>query len=207
MKTIKKYKYIISSTLALALASSTLVAEESSGFVGVGVGYGGSQLKAGSEKQNLSGISYEVIAGYKQFFTPSFGLRYYINFAYADASGKVKGTSEKIKGNVMDYGVNVDALYNFITGGNTDFGAFLGLGLGANSWGGKTFKDDKMDKTGLNLALNVGLRTEIAKAHGIEIAARVPFIATTLQKADAAGNPKVTASHTYNVGVRYIFSF
>lgn len=39
MKTIKKYKYIISSTLALALASSTLVAEESSGFVGVGVGY------------------------------------------------------------------------------------------------------------------------------------------------------------------------
>lgn len=134
-------------------------------------------------------------------------MRYYINFAYADASGKVKGTSEKIKGNVMDYGVNVDALYNFITGGNTDFGAFLGLGLGANSWGGKTFKDDKMDKTGLNLALNVGLRTEIAKAHGIEIAARVPFIATTLQKADAAGNPKVTASHTYNAGVRYIFSF
>lgn len=51
MKTIKKYKYIISSTLALALASSTLVAEESSGFVGVGVGYGGSQLKAGSESK------------------------------------------------------------------------------------------------------------------------------------------------------------
>ncbi len=203
MKTIKKYKYIISSTLALALASSTLVAEESGAFVGVGVGYGASQVKFGSEKTDLNGISYEVIAGYKQFFTPSFGLRYYINFAYADASGKVKGTSEKIKGNVMDYGVNVDALYNFITGGNTDFGAFLGLGLGANSWGGRDFKDSKIDKTGLNLALNVGLRTEIAKAHGIEIAARVPFIATTLDESE----PKVTASHTYNVGVRYVYSF
>ena len=201
----KTTKLFVSSVVALALSSSALVAEESGVFVGVGVGYGGSQIKAGSEKQNLSGISYEVIAGYKQFFTQDFGLRYYANFAYADASKKASG-GDKITGNVMDYGVNVDALYNFISG-DTSFGAFLGLGLGANSWGGKTFKDDKMDKTGLNLALNVGLRTEIAKAHGIEIAARVPFIATTLQKADAAGNPKVTASHTYNVGVRYIFSF
>lgn len=205
MKTIKKYKYIISSTLALALASSALVAEESGAFVGVGVGYGASQVKFGSEKTDLNGISYEVIAGYKQFFTPSFGLRYYANFAYADASGKPKDSSEKIKGNVMDYGVNVDALYNFVTGG-TDFGAFLGLGLGANTWGGKSFKDAKLDKTGFNLALNVGLRSVIAQNHGIEIAARVPFIATTLQKA-ATDTPKMTGSHTYNVGVRYIFSF
>lgn len=205
MKTIKKC--VLSSAVALALASSASFAEESGAFVGVGVGYGGSQIKpAGSEKMDLNGISYEVIAGYKQFFTPRFGLRYYANFAYADASGKPKDSSEKIKGNVMDYGVNVDALYNFVTGG-TDFGAFLGLGLGANTWGGKSFKDAKLDKTGFNLALNVGLRSVIAQNHGIEIAARVPFIATTLQKADAAGNPKVTASHTYNAGVRYIFSF
>ncbi len=195
---------MLSSAVALALASSASFAEESGAFVGVGVGYGGSQVKSG-EKMNLDGISYEIIAGYKQFFTPSFGLRYYANFAYADASGKSKDTSGKIKGNVMDYGVNVDALYNFVTGG-TDFGAFLGLGLGANTWGGKSFKDAKMDKTGFNLALNVGLRSVIAQHHSIEIAARVPFIATTLQKA-ATDTPKMTGSHTYNVGVRYIFSF
>ncbi|CUU40239.1 MULTISPECIES: outer membrane beta-barrel protein [Helicobacter] len=202
MKTIKKC--VLSSAVALALASSASFAEESGAFVGVGVGYGGSQVKSG-EKMNLDGISYEIIAGYKQFFTPNFGLRYYANFAYADASGKPKDSSEKIKGNVMDYGVNVDALYNFVTGG-TDFGAFLGLGLGANTWGGKSFKDAKMDKTGFNLALNVGLRSVIAQHHSMEIAARVPFIATTLQAA-ATGTPKMTGSHTYNVGVRYIFSF
>ena len=203
MKTIKKC--VLSSAVALALASSASFAEENGAFVGVGVGYGGSQVKSG-EKMNLDGISYEIIAGYKQFFTPNFGLRYYANFAYADASGKPKDTSGKIKGNVMDYGVNVDALYNFITGGNTDFGAFLGLGLGANTWGGKSFKDAKLDKTGFNLALNVGLRSVIAQNHGIEIAARVPFIATTLQAA-ATDTPKMTGSHTYNVSVRYIFSF
>ncbi|MCX2717197.1 outer membrane beta-barrel protein [Helicobacter sp. MIT 21-1697] len=203
MKTIKKC--VLSSAVALALASSALVAEEDGVFVGVGVGYGGSQLKTGSEKTNLSGISYEIIAGYKQFFSPSFGLRYYANFAYADASKKAKAGEEKIKGNVMDYGVNVDALYNFVTG-STDVGAFLGLGLGANTWGGKTFKDGKLDKTGLNLALNVGLRSVIAQNHGVEIAARVPFIATTLQKA-ATDEPKITGSHTYNVGVRYVFNF
>lgn len=203
----KTTKLFVSSVVALALSSSALVAEESGVFVGVGVGYGGSQIKSDGDKTNLKGISYEIIAGYKQFFTQDFGLRYYANFAYADASKKASGGDEKITSNVMDYGVNVDALYNFISG-DTSFGAFLGLGLGANSWGGKTFKDDKMDKTGLNLALNVGLRTEIAKAHGIEIAARVPFIATTLAKADAAtGKQKITGSHTYNVGVRYIFSF
>ena len=207
MKTIKKYKYIISSTLALALASSTLVAEESGAFVGVGVGYGASQVKFGSEKTDLNGISYEVIAGYKQFFTPSFGLRYYINFAYADASGKVKGTSEKIKGNVMDYGVNVDALYNLVASANANFGVFVGVGAGANTWGGRDIEHFN-SKTGLNVALNAGLRSQFGKHHSIEIAARVPFIATTLEKADAAaGTPKVTASHTYNVGARYVFSF
>lgn len=210
MKTIKKC--VLSSAVALALASSASFAEESGAFVGVGVGYGGSQVKSG-EKMNLDGISYEIIAGYKQFFTPSFGLRYYANFAYADASGKPKDSSEKIKGNVMDYGVNVDALYNFIADDSLSFGAFLGLGLGLNSWSGSLItglKDDmaglgaKVTTSGFGAALNVGLRTEIAKAHGIELAARVPFVATTLVNKDGL---KVTATHNYNVGLRYIFSF
>lgn len=62
MKTIKKC--VLSSAVALALASSASFAEESGAFVGVGVGYGGSQVKSG-EKMNLDGISYEIIAGYK----------------------------------------------------------------------------------------------------------------------------------------------
>lgn len=197
----KTTKLFVSSALALALAGSALVAEESGVFVGVGVGYGGSQIKTDGEKTNLNGISYEIIAGYKQFFTQDFGLRYYANFAQANTEKKENG--EKIKANVMNYGVNVDALYNFISG-DTSFGAFLGLGLGMNSWGGD-LKDIEGGKTnGFGVALNVGLRTEIAKHHGIELAARVPFIATTILDKDGV---KITANQTYNAGLRYIFSF
>ena len=206
MKTIKKYKYIISSTLALALASSALVAEESGAFVGVGVGYGASQVKFGSEKTDLNGISYEVIAGYKQFFTPSFGLRYYINFAYADASKKAKDGDPELIGSVADYGVNVDALYNLIASANANFGVFVGVGVGANTWYGRDLDLKDYEQTGLNVALNAGLRSQFGRHHSIEIAARVPFIDTKLQNIYQPAL-KVTASHIYNAGVRYIFSF
>nr|WP_300733099.1 outer membrane beta-barrel protein [uncultured Helicobacter sp.] len=204
MKTIKNV--CLSSAVALALAGSALVAEESGGFVGVGVGYGGFQFNE-DEKLDLNGISYEVIAGYKQFFTPNFGLRYYINFTtYADTSVKVKGTSEKLKASVADYGVNVDVLYNLIASANANFGAFVGVGVGANTWyGGDLYLKD-YEQTGLNVALNAGLRSQFGRHHSIEIAARVPFIDTKLQNVYQPAL-KITASHIYNAGVRYIFSF
>lgn len=200
-------KLLVSVALSLAFASSALIAEESGVFVGVGVGYGASAAKISVvgesvPTQDFNGMSYEVIAGYKQFFTPSFGLRYYANFVYAQH--KVKDSESDMKIDAMNYGVNVDALYNFVSSGDTNIGAFLGLGVGAMSFGGKDLKDQKMDKTGFNLALNVGLRSEFAKHHGVEIAARVPFIATTLADDEIQ---KVTAKENYNVGVRYIFSF
>ncbi|TLD80107.1 outer membrane protein [Helicobacter sp. MIT 05-5293] len=201
----KTKKLLISAALSLTLASSVLSAEESGVFVGVGIGYGGSSFKMtsdeGKQTTKLDGLSYEIIAGYKSFFTPNFGLRYYANFAYGEHK---KGGADKITANAMDYGVNIDALYNFISSENVNFGAFLGLGAGAVSWGGKTLKDQKMDKTGFNLALNVGLRSEFAKHHGVEIAAKVPFMTTTLK--DETGF-KMTSKANYNVGVRYIFNF
>uniref|UniRef100_UPI002FE17EE1 outer membrane beta-barrel protein n=2 Tax=Helicobacteraceae TaxID=72293 RepID=UPI002FE17EE1 len=136
---------------------------------------------------------------------------YYANFASTTGEKKIEGI--KRKANVMNFGVNVDALYNFIADDSLSFGAFLGLGLGLNSWSGSLItglKDDmaglgaKVTTSGFGAALNVGLRTEIAKAHGIELAARVPFVATTLVNKDGL---KVTATHNYNVGLRYIFSF
>ena len=207
-------KLFVSSAVALALSCGALVAEESGAFVGVGVGYGGAKLKSSgggdSDTMTLGGLSYEVIAGYKQFFTPEFGLRYYANFAGANTSKTIEGEKQKV--NVMNYGVNVDALYNFINDDSLSFGAFLGLGLGMNSWSGDTVKNIKNDlssigkvkTSGFDLALNLGVRTEIAKHHGIEVAARVPFLATTLIDKDGI---KGTLQQTYNVGARYIFSF
>lgn len=209
-------KLLISSAVALALFSSTLVAEESGAFVGAGLGLGGTKLKPTGEGAgitlNLNGFSYEIVAGYKQFFTPEFGLRYYANFAGLNTSVAVASI------NVYNYGVNVDALYNFvdklIDEQPVSFGGFLGLGLGANTWGGNLIDvlpmmaemagGGKTTTTSFNLALNVGLRAEIMKHHDIELVARIPFIATTIYNVNGV---KINASQTYNVGLRYIYSF
>ena len=215
-------KLFVSSAVALALSCGALVAEESGAFVGVGLGVSGTKIKDNFILQgttpiptadytyNASGFGYELLFGYKQFFTPEFGLRYYANFAGANTSATIEGTDETAKLNVMNYGVNVDALYNFINDDSLSFGAFLGLGLGMNSWSGNAIDgfsdvfDEKAKKSGFSLALNLGVRTEIAKHHGVELAAKVPFLATTLFDKEGA---KVTAQQTYNVGARYIFSF
>lgn len=205
-------KLLVSSIATLAIAGSA-VAEENGVFVGLGLGYGGSSMEIETtEKQTSrgSGLNYGFVAGYKQFFTDSFGLRYYANIDYS--SSKVKAESEKIALNAINYGVNVDALYNFVSSDNMDFGAFLGLGLGANTWSGKAVNligenlesGKKVSKTGFDLALNAGLRGVFAKQHGVEIFARVPFIATTMLDTSSF---KVSASRNYNAGVRYTFSF
>lgn len=222
-KEITMKKLLVSSIAAMALTSSVVVAEESGAFVGLGLGFGGSSAKtevssdilSAKETANGSGLNYGLIAGYKQFFTDSFGLRYYANIDYN--SSKIKMDTEKVALNAINYGVNVDALYNFVSSDGMDFGAFLGLGLGANTWSGKAvdgFKEQtkdsgkKVSTTGFDLALNAGLRGVFAKQHGVEIFARVPFIATTmLDIKDDTMSVKASASRNYNAGVRYTFSF
>ena len=216
-------KLLISSIAAMALTSSVVVAEESGAFVGLGLGFGGSSLKAEmsiggvstKDTANGSGLNYGLIAGYKQFFTDSFGLRYYANIDYN--SSKIKMDTEKVALNAINYGVNVDALYNFVSSDGMDFGAFLGLGLGANTWSGKAVDAGKemakqanksLSTTGFDLALNAGLRGVFAKQHGVEVFARVPFIATTMLDAkEGTESVKYSTSRNYNAGVRYTFSF
>ena len=222
---------LIGSITAIALTSSVVVAEESGAFVGLGLGFGGSSVKAEmsiggvstKDTANGSGLNYGLIAGYKQFFTDSFGLRYYVNIDYN--SSKIKADGEKASLNAINYGVNVDALYNFVSSDGMDFGAFLGLGLGANTWSGKAvdgFKEQtkdsgkKVSTTGFDLALNAGLRGVFAKQHGVEIAVRVPFMGTKIVDGNVdLGIPGIgdtmkvesTITRNYNVGVRYTFSF
>ncbi|CAM3299281.1 outer membrane protein [Helicobacter labetoulli] len=216
-------RLLVSSIAAMALTSSVVVAEESGVFVGLGLGFGGSSVKteesnggaSTKDTANGSGLNYGLVAGYKQFFTDSFGLRYYANIDYN--SSKIKVDTGKVALNAINYGVNVDALYNFVSSDGMDFGAFLGLGLGANTWSGKAvdgFKEQikasgkKVSTTGFDLALNAGLRGVFAKQHGVEIFARVPFIATTMfDIKDGTVSVKASASRNYNAGVRYTFSF
>ena len=203
------------------------VAEESGGFVGLGIGGGGTKyemkgidvngINEGGEEK-LGGINYGFVAGYKQFFMPYLGLRYYVNLDLHHNLKKFGGERADIT--LINYGANVDFLGNFVSSESVDFGGFIGLGIGANSITGKYIKDSvkileqygfKFTDTGFDVWLNVGLRTNIATNHGLELVASVPFMPTKMidEKAVAGEHSsyKITFKQDYNILARYTFSF
>ena len=87
--------------------ASVAMAEESGAFFGAGIGRGSASAKItsngviidGDGKRYGAGLSFDVLAGYKQFFTQNFGLRYYANFTYAsfttyERSGETNAMNE-----------------------------------------------------------------------------------------------------------------
>lgn len=203
-------KGIISLALAGALASGVM-AEESGVLVGLEVGYGELGMRDSSNPTNQveKAIKYGLVVGYKQFFNPHIGLRYYANISNSQTQSSNKAVTGTNFTSVLNYGANIDFLGNFIATENVDFGGFIGVGIGANTWSNQTLKDVKnmgmkVSSTGVNLALNVGLRTNLFAHHGIEIAARIPFTKNTLF--DDAGI-KIDSYGNYSVTARYIFSF
>ena len=88
-----KNKIALSLVVAGILGASSALAETDGAFVGLQAGYGGLKLKMESESNNggvvekdpsesisAGGFRYGFVAGYKQFFTPEFGARYYASF-------------------------------------------------------------------------------------------------------------------------------
>lgn len=181
-------KVVLSLALAGILGTTCAVAEESGAFAGIQAGYGA--VKNETKGDSPAGFRYGVVGGYKQFFSENFGLRYY---------GVVDNGDAKKDGNKMNTtlnaNANVDALYNFVSSGSLDFGAFAGLSVGYATH--KLKKGDSV--SGFDAGANLGLRANIAKAHEVELFGRVGFIQ---QKKDS-----VKLSQPYNVGLRYTFSF
>ena len=164
----------------------------------------------------MNGVNYGFIAGYKQFFTPYLGLRYYANLDIFHNLKKFE--SERLDITLINYGVNVDFLGNFVSNETLDFGGFIGAGIGGNTLMGEHIKGLKesvatLKTTGFDIALNVGLRTNIAKYHGLEISARVPFVPIKMVDYSYTvdtGNAiklKETFKQTYSILARYTFSF
>lgn len=242
----------IAFSLALIFGSANLAfAEESGGFVGFGIGGGETQLhqKGFDEtegnfniKQKFGGINYGFVGGYKQFFTPYLGLRYYVNLnmhhnlkktdqvetTYSNINGGWEITNKENLGKkrlditLINYGVNVDFLGNFVVTESMDFGGFVGVGIGATSLVGKFVKEIKdahkaggvkFSDTGFDIALNLGLRTNIATHHGIELVARVPFLPVKMcdysydNENGITEKFKATLGQTFSIMARYTFSF
>ena len=242
-------KIAIASSVAWVTSQSAL-AEQSGVIIGAEVGYGGASVRdygsysetviatgqtyngSGTTKYDGGGVKYGFIVGYKHFFTPKLGLRAYANISAMHPSlttkENVTNQWKKVSATMLNYGVNVDFLGNFISLEKVDFGGFVGLGLGANTWLGKSIDDYqkfidkdgygwKLNKTGFDVALNVGLRANIAKYHGVELVARVPFVATTILNKSATNaqesyntvreSRKDNLHNPYSISLRYVVSF
>ena len=187
--------------------------EQDGAFVGVGIGYGmlnwqlshyrwekgsANNFDKNTDK-NAFGVSYDFIAGYKHFFNPYLGARYYASFGAYHGALKAEGFSRV---DMIDYGVNADFLANVYANANLNFGLFFGLGIGGNTIVGKYVSDVKRDlsdkiagdsrlcnngcvniktkATHFDFAINAGLRLNIGAHHGLELAVRVPLLSKTI---------------------------
>ena len=234
-------KFALSVALAGILGASSALAETDGAFVGVQLGFGGANTanevcsSAGiisicnTDSKSANALRYGFLAGYKQFFTEKFGLRYYgvvdygadfkiDNAFYGD--GMVIKSSPKIS--ALNLSANVDALYNFISNDSLKFGAFGGLSLAYASYKAKNalidttpssepaFKDFKL--SGFDMGVNVGVRAQIVQKHGVELYGRFAFMEnkkeeTLFEVGDTKAIQTFKAAQPYQVGLRYTFSF
>ena len=235
-------KLVSIATAAVLFSATSAFAEESGVFLGAEIGYANAKFEnklsavglSESAKYDGGGVKYGIVVGYKQFFTQYLGLRYYANVGIAHATIKSNsvadayGWKDRVDGTLINYGANVDFLGNFVSNETLDFGGFIGLGIGGNSWNGRDLDDHEdylnglagggisLSKTSFDLSLNVGLRANIATHHGIELVAKVPFletklldktVSTTLNGQNANVNVKNTLHSPFNITARYTFSF
>ena len=239
-----KNKFAVSVALAGILGASSALAETDGAFVGVQFGFGGAKTtnefcSSGGgmgacqiDSKSASALRYGFLAGYKQFFTENFGLRYYgvVDYGAADFKidnafhmGEMVNFSPKIS--ALNLSANVDALYNFISNDSLEFGAFGGLSLAYASYEAKNalmdvtpmmtggepaFKDFKL--SGFDMGVNVGVRAQIVQKHGVELYGRFAFMEHKKEETlheEALGKATQTfkASQPYQVGLRYTFSF
>lgn len=185
--------------------------DRSGSFVGVELGYGEllSSTSAAAYKEKDAGFKYGLLLGYNKFFIKYFGIRFYGNANVTQV--KDKTSSDWLYR--LNYGVNLDAIANFLATDYADLGAFVGLGVGGQTYfftgQNKEALDafesmgGKVSYTSVDVGLNVGLRTNIAKHFGIELAARVPFIKHNLFEPKGA----YVLQETYSISARLLWNY
>lgn len=203
-------KKLFGAFLGLALAANLLVAEENGWFVGGGLGY--YQVKADlsaevdgvnanylldTTQETSTKIGFGVLGGYKHFLTPEFGVRGYGLFNYAK-----HGVTP-----TYNINANADAIYNFFKNEKIEVGAFGGLSLGYVIYDYETSDFNTGNVKGFDLALNLGVKTQILEKHGVEIFTRFAFLQSTYETNIDGFNFKWKLNQPYAFGVRYTYSF
>lgn len=179
-----------------------------------------------SSGEKKGGVNYGVMAGYTHFFNNYFGGRIYGNLNALH----IKFSNDGIESvdtllSALYWGMNVDLIVNFVALRNFDMGVYVGVFVGANTFLDTGYFDYiaresktngfKVNHIAFDIALNVGLRTAIAKNIGLEVAVRVPFLKSYAVNEDAysrqngayIGNYQIYFKQNYNVNLRLLYKF
>lgn len=211
---------------SLGLAS----AQESGFFVGVNAGvpittpsYSGFLSTIDNNLPTIGvGWALGVNVGYQQALSPSFGLKYYVDYNYNESYGDKKGGNfagiSKVKADLTQQQItaNVDFYYNLTSA----FAAYLGLGIGYQSYkptwkptipflGEMSFGGKQ--KGGLAVPLNLGVTYDITSAHSVLLGAKIPLVKydydTEVSLPPMPAQSATSSMRTYLVQVGYRFKF
>lgn len=225
-----------------AILASSAIAEDDGAFVGLEVGLTSVKAEAkatapmavtNTAKDILPSLA--IKGGYKWFFGDSkrFGTRAYgivgvgtgsltqlSTTLAAGGASFISGSAHTYYTTYIDYMVGADALFNFANSDSFTFGLFAGVGLGGTTWAanGKEFEPKGGTGKGrsyanFQVALNVGLRANIAKTHGIEVGGRFYLPDAEIFNAVGATTPvagtTTTTTHArpWAINLSYIFNF
>lgn len=175
--------------------------------------------------QKKGGVNYGVMLGYAYFFNNYIGTRVYGNLNASHIKfSNVIGIDDTLL-SALNWGMNVDLLINFLALRNFDFGVFLGVFFGANSfletglfdYISKTSESAgfNVSRTCFDVALNVGLRVALARSVWLEAAIKVPFFKSYIVNEGAysrvdlsyIGAYKIFFKSNYSANFRILWQF
>lgn len=197
-------KSIVALVIGLFSANS-MFAEQSAGFMGVGVGRGAMEFTIGDFKSpTFNSTRIPLMAGMKKFINDNLGYRLGIVFDMVATSQKQSGAE------IQSGGIDIfaDALFNFLSFEKFDLGVFGGVAFGYAGHQQKYWRNyssidgDKIN--GVDLGVNFGLRTNFLENHGVEFYYRMGFLE---QKGEFVSGETIKFKRPSQIGVRYIYSF
>ena len=209
-------KILVSSALAASLLCVSN-AQSSGLFVGVNAGvpittpkysgFGGME-----DLFPTSGIGWGagVDVGYKQAFSESSGLRYYVSYFYDQSKGsKDNGLMGKTDADINQQLItaNVDYWLNF----TQSFGAYIGVGVGYQqfdpTWKTMGMSISNGKKGGLAVPVNIGLTYNFNEKNQILLGAKIPLVAYDYESSTPLTQNATASLRTYIVQVGYNLTF
>lgn len=202
-------KLIIALMIGL-LGATFAVAEESGGSFGIGIARSSVDINYASYyKDTVSTTGMPIMIGMKRFFTPKLGIRFGVIIDMIDVSSESEKNEPRWRAGGLD--AFVDALYNILSFEKVEAGVFGGVSLGwamysNKAWGTYSNASGTWDNkvSGVDVAVNLGVRANILSHHGVEVYYRRAFMEA---KSDYSDGSTIKFKRPSSIGVRYIYSF